>query len=320
LIGRINFLAKVMKKIRIGTRGSKLALAQSEQVRERLQRRYPGFRIELVPIKTTGDKILDAPLSKIGDKGLFTKEIDKELLAGTIDCAVHSMKDVPTELPRGLTIGAVTERLNPCDAFVSKHGKKLQDLRPGDTVATGSLRRKSQLLAYKPGLAIVDMRGNVLSRLKKMRDDPVIAGVILACAGIERLGMTDIAAETILETIIIPAVGQASLAVEIRENDLETAAFVAPLDHYESKIAVSCERAFLAELGGGCQVPIAGLARVSGNTMHFAAMIASLDGKQVIRGTLSDSAENYTALGRNLARKLLDEGGQKILDVIYAAR
>lgn len=306
-----------MKKIRIGTRGSKLALVQSEQVRDILQKHFPDYNFELVVIKTTGDKILDAPLSKIGDKGLFTKEIEKELLDGAIDLAVHSMKDMPTALPPDLTIGAVTTRLNPMDLFISGSGKMLRDLKPGDTIATGSLRRKAQLLAFMPGLNILDMRGNVQSRIKKMRDDPEINGIILASAGIVRLGLQDIISEIVPEDIILPAVGQASLAVEIRENDRAIETIVTHLDDRDSRTAITCERTFLSELGGGCQVPIAGLARVSGNTITLSGMVADLDGRKVFRGTASGPVSDYNQVGRSLARELLDTGAKNILEQIY---
>jgi len=307
----------VMKKIRIGTRGSRLALAQARQVQEALQSAYPDHEIELVAIKTTGDKIMDAPLPKIGDKGLFTKEIEKELIAGTIDLAVHSLKDMPTELPAGLMIGAVTRRLDPRDVFISKQGKSLGSLRHGDTVATGSLRRKAQLMAFNPGLTVIDIRGNVETRLTKMKSDPRIQGIILAGAGIERLGMTEAVTEIVPEEIIIPAVGQAALAVEIREHDPLTQELVAVLDHWESRIAVSCERVFLSKLGGGCQVPIAGLARLSDDKLTLTGLVASLDGGEIYRGSLSDGITNFSELGKNLAQKLLDAGAGKILDKIY---
>ena len=307
----------LMKNIRIGTRGSKLALVQSEQVRDILHKHFPDYNFELVVIKTTGDKILDAPLSKIGDKGLFTKEIEKELLDGAIDLAVHSMKDMPTVLPPGLTIGAVTARLNPLDVFISGSGKMLRELKPGDTIATGSLRRKAQLLAFMPGLNIIDIRGNVQSRIKKMRDNPEIDGIILASAGIVRLGLQDIISEIVPEDIIVPAVGQASLAVEIREYDHAIETIVAPLDDRDSRIAISCERTFLSELGGGCQVPIAGLARVSGDTITLSGMVAGLDGRKVFRGSMNGPVSGHYQIGRSLARELLDEGAKNILEQIY---
>jgi len=306
-----------MKTIRIGTRGSRLALVQSEQVRDILHNTFPGVAFELIVIKTTGDKILDAPLSKIGDKGLFTKEIESALLDGSVDIAVHSMKDMPTELPQGLTIGAVTARVTPLDLFISRNGKRLRDLKQGDTIATGSLRRKAQLRAFMPGLNIIDMRGNVQSRIRKMRENPDIDGIVLACAGIIRLGLQDIQSEIVPEDIIIPAAGQASLAVEIREHDHAIETIVAYLDDRDSRIAIACERTFLSELGGGCQVPIAALARISGDALTLTGMVADLEGRKVFRGSGSGPASDYIEIGRNLARKLLDNGAKKILEQIY---
>lgn len=306
-----------MSIFRIGTRGSKLALAQSEQVRDMLHRSHPQHAFELVSIKTTGDKILDAPLSKIGDKGLFTKEIEKELLDGNVDLAVHSMKDMPTGLPEGLVIGAVTRRLDARDVFISREGKRLAELAPGDTVATSSLRRKAQLLAWKPGLHIIDIRGNVQSRLKKMHEAPSISGIILARAGLDRLGMLDQVTETIPEDIIISAVGQASLAIEIRENDPRVEDIVAALNDPDSERAIACERVFLHELGGGCQVPIAGHAVISGDTITLRGLVADLDGRESYHGAISGPASEYERIGRELARRLLGDGAKKILEQIY---
>ena len=306
-----------MKTIRIGTRASKLALVQSEMIRDILMKNNPGLSVELLKIKTTGDKILDAPLSKIGDKGLFTKEIEKELLAGTVDLAVHSMKDMPTALPEGLTIGAVTVRLNPRDVFITRKGLKLADLKSGGTIATGSLRRRAQLMAFSPSLKILDIRGNVQSRLKKMDDNPVIDGMILACAGIERLGIQELISEIIPEEIITPAVGQASLAIEIRSGDTAIQKLIDPLNDPDSATAIGCERAFLGELGGGCQVPIAGYARVSNGTLTLNGMIASLDGSEVYRDTQSGPASEFKSIAKKLATMLLDRGGRAILEEIY---
>ncbi len=307
------------RTIRIGSRGSRLAVIQSTQVRDILRQQNPGINVEIQVIKTTGDKILDTPLSKIGDKGLFTKEIEKELLAGTIDLAVHSMKDMPTELPHGCVIGAITARIDPRDVFISRNGKALADLQEGDIVATGSLRRKAQLLGYRPGLEIIDIRGNVQSRLKKMREDPRIEGTLLALSGLERLGMRDTATEIIPESIIIPAVGQASLAVEIRRDDHDIAEIVRALDDRDARDAVLCERAFLTALGGGCQVPIAGLARVAGDAINFTGLVASLDGGTIFRESASGSRSRHAEIGSSVAETLMKMGGRKILDAIYGS-
>jgi hydroxymethylbilane synthase len=306
-----------MKKIRIGTRGSRLALVQSEQVRDFLQKNNPGSHFELVIIKTTGDRILDAPLSKIGDKGLFTKEIENELLAGSIDLAVHSMKDMPTALPTGLKVGAVTARLDPRDVFISKSGDGLRALKHGATIATGSLRRKSQLLAFNPGLKIIDIRGNVESRLKKMEQNPSIDGIILAGAGLTRLDLANVITEIVPEEIIIPAVGQASLAIEVRDNDPAVEAIIASLDDRDSRIAIECERSFLAALGGGCQVPIAGRAYAMGDTVKLVGMVSDLEGREVFHGVTKGPVSDHRQIGIRLARKLLDDGAKKILEEIY---
>jgi hydroxymethylbilane synthase len=307
-----------MKMIRIGTRGSKLALVQSEQVMDIMRKNHPDHEFELVQIKTTGDKILDSPLSKIGDKGLFTKEIENELLSRTIDLAVHSMKDMPVKLPPGLKIGAVTERLNPMDVFISKNHKKIRDMPNNAMIATGSLRRKAQLLASMPFLNIIDIRGNVNSRLKKMRASSEIDGLIIARAGLERLGILDLITETIPEDLILPAAGQASLAIEIRENDPYTENLIAILNHSESRISIECERYFLSELGGGCQVPVGVLARISGETITIKAMVAGLDGKTVFKDRAEGKISDHENIGRNLAADLMARGAKKILDEIYS--
>lgn len=307
------------RTIRIGSRGSRLAIVQSSQVRDILKKHNPAIEFEICVIKTTGDKILDAPLSKIGDKGLFTKEIEKELIAGTIDLAVHSMKDMPTELPSGCVIGAITARIDPRDVFISRNGKSLAELSEGDIVATGSLRRKAQLLAFRPGLEIIDIRGNVQSRLKKMRDDPRIEGTLLAFSGLDRLDMHDIVSEIIPESIILPAVGQASLAVEVRGEDPVIARIVESLDDRETREAVLCERAFLKALGGGCQVPIAGLARVSEDTLTFTGLVASLDGRTLFRESASGARSEFNEIGSSVAAAIMRMGGKKILDEIYGS-
>jgi hydroxymethylbilane synthase len=305
------------RKITIGSRGSRLALIQSNQVRDIIKEQNPGIDCEIRVIKTAGDKILDAPLSKIGDKGLFTKEIEKELLGGAVDLAVHSMKDMPTELPGGCVIGAITARIDPRDVFISRNGKSLADLREGDIVATGSLRRKAQLLAFRPGLEIIDIRGNVQSRLNKMRGDPRIEGTLLALSGLDRLGMRDTASEIISESTILPAVGQGSLAVEIRRDDGDIDEIISALDDRDARDEVICERAFLTALGGGCQVPIAGLARVAGNTITFTGLVASLDGSTVLRETSSGTRDESARIGSSVAEILIRRGGSKILDEIY---
>ncbi len=306
-----------MHTIKIGTRGSRLALVQAESIRDELRSRHPDRTFELTIIKTTGDKILDAPLSKIGDKGLFTKEIEAELIAGTIDLAVHSMKDMPTSLPEGLTVGAVTKRLDERDVFIAKGNKKFSGLTAGDIIATSSLRRRSQVLARVPGITIVDIRGNVQTRLRKMHESDGMCGIILAYAGIDRLGMHEIISDIIPVEHIIPAVGQAALAIEIRSDDAATVSIIKPLHDEITAQAIFCERSFMAALEGGCQVPIAGNACITGNSLTMTGLIASLDGREMFRDTISGDPKDFSSLGEKLAQKLLDMGGKKILDEIY---
>jgi hydroxymethylbilane synthase len=306
-----------VKTIRIGTRGSALALAQSEWVKSALEQAHPRQPIELVVIKTTGDRILDSPLSKIGDKGLFTREIEEQLLRGDIDLAVHSMKDLPTKLPEGLAIGAITKREDPRDVFISRDGICLAGLKAGDAVATSSLRRRSQLLAMFPGLVITDIRGNLGTRIDKMQSDPALKGIILAHAGLIRLGMTGRITEVIPRDVIIPAVGQASLAVEVRQGDSDVMAMVSAVHHHESACEIQCERSFMHALEGGCQVPVAGSAVVNGKIITLTGMVASLDGKTIYRETRTADLEERERLGTGLAETLLARGARKILDEIY---
>ena len=286
-----------MNTIKIGTRGSALALIQSGFVKKTLEESFPDHVFELHIIKTTGDKILDSPLSKIGDKGLFTREIEDALLRGEIDMAVHSMKDLPTKLPDGLIVGAVTKREDPRDVFISKNRAKLQDLKPGDMIATSSLRRRSQMLSRFPGIVITDIRGNLNTRMEKLRNNPELKGIILAHAGIIRMHMEDAVSEIISEEIIIPAVGQASLAVEIREGDARIREIVSRLHDTTAAAETECERSFLARLEGGCQVPIAANARLAGDEIVLTGMVASLDGtivfKDRIQGTVGTSQGSW---------------------------
>ncbi|RMI03667.1 MAG: hydroxymethylbilane synthase [Calditrichaeota bacterium] len=304
--------------IHIGSRGSQLALWQTEWVKERLAAAHPTVRFEVTVIKTTGDRILDRPLNKIGDKGLFTKEIDNALLRGDIDLAVHSLKDLPTTLPEGLTIAAITERWDVRDALISRAGATLKALPRGAVVATGSLRRKAQLLHHRPDLRIVDLRGNLNTRFRKFQESDW-EGMILATAGVERLGWQDRIAERISTDIILPAVGQGSFAVVCREGDEQIQALVQPVHHRPSALAGYAERALLRTLEGGCHVPIGAHARVEGGQFVGTACIGSLDGRRLVRESLSreftpefdrSAAEG---LGVELARRLLDAGGEEIL-------
>ncbi len=292
-------------------------MVQAGTVMNELAAMNPGLRFELKIIKTTGDKILDAPLSKIGDKGLFTKEIEKELLEGDIDCAVHSMKDLPTVLPPGCAIGATTMRIDTRDSFLSNNGHGLDGQKKGAVIATGSLRRKAQLMRIRPDFKIVDVRGNVNSRIAKLRGDSGLDGLILASAGLHRLGLVSEIAEFIPVERIIPAVGQAALALEVRATEPEIMPVIAGLNHPDTMIAISCERGFLAALEGGCQVPIAGHARIIGGNIVMHGLVASLDGSIVIDDRIEGRIDQPVETGKALAERLIARGAGAILDEVY---
>jgi hydroxymethylbilane synthase len=305
----------------IGTRGSQLALWQTRSVASRLESIVPGLHIEVRTIKTTGDKVLDSPLSKIGDKGLFTKEIEQQLLAGTIDLAVHSLKDIPTQLPAGLVIGAITEREDVRDVFLAHPRKKpasLETLPYGARIATGSLRRTCQLLAYRPDFTIVNIRGNLNTRLEKL-DNSDWDGMILALAGVRRLGWESRIDEVLPLEMMLPAVGQGALAVEIRESDTQLAEALKALHHEPTAVAVYAERALLRCLEGGCQVPIGTYGRLEHGKLRLNAMIGSLDGKRIVRGEITGETTHAEDLGIRLANDLLENGGREILEEIRRA-
>lgn len=311
--------------IRIGTRGSQLALWQAHWVRDRLAALFPALPCTIEIIKTTGDRILDAPLSQIGDKGLFTREIERALLDGGIDLAVHSLKDLPTTLPDGLTLGAVTEREDVRDVFLPRPGSTVRTLgeQPaGAAIATGSLRRKAQLLHVRPDLAIIDIRGNLNTRYAKLESSSW-GGMLLARAGVVRLGWADRIGETLDPLVILPAVGQGALGIEIRVDDDRTAGIVRALHHDATGHATAAERSLLHTLEGGCQVPIGTYARVvrdrnGEETLHLDAMVGSLDGSQVVRGSIHGAPAAAATLGRDLAGELLTKGARAILEAIRA--
>lgn len=302
-------------KLKIGTRQSLLALWQSNHIAACLRRQYPECEIELKKIVTKGDKILDVPLAQIGSKGLFTKEIEEELLSGEIDLAVHSLKDMPTVLPEGLCLTAITTRANVGDAFVSNKYASFAELPLGAVVGTSSLRRRAQLLAARPDLNIQDLRGNVDTRLRKL-DEGLYDAIILAAAGLERLGHADRIKSLIPSGVCLPAVGQGALAIECRANDTETRAMLDFLNDLPTRQATSAERAFLGLVEGGCQVPIGVHADVEGDKIRVEAIIAALDGSTVLRDTITGSADNAVSLGQELGRKMLANGGQEILAAI----
>ena len=302
--------------LRIGTRGSKLALQQSEWVKAQLEIRYSNIGVELVKIKTTGDKILDSPLSKIGGKGLFVKEIEDALLEKRVDLAVHSMKDVPAELPENLYLSTFPEREDPSDALISVDGLTLDQLPRNAKVGTSSLRRGAQLLHIRPDLELAPLRGNVDTRLRKVESGELHA-VILACAGLKRLGLADRISQVIPQDQLLPAVGQGALGLEIRRDDAGLAHLLDFLDHAPTRMTVSAERAFLKELEGGCQVPIAGFARLDGDRLYFKGMVAELDGSRLFAEETAGPSNEAEAIGIACARNLLASGADKVLEKVY---
>jgi hydroxymethylbilane synthase len=305
----------------IGSRGSQLALWQARHIAANLADLGAETRIEI--IKTTGDRITDVPLAKLGGKGLFTKEIEEALLARTIDVAVHSLKDVPSEIPAGLTLAAIPEREDPRDALI---GRPLEELGDGARVGTSSLRRASQLRALGQGITIEMLRGNVDTRLRKL-DEGQYDAIVLAAAGLKRLGLQDRIRELLPSAVMCPAVGQGALAIETRDREKDGDAFelARKLDHAESRIAITAERALLAALGGSCQVPVGGYAVVNGKTLYLRAIVASPDGSRVIHGVLrgvlsADSSDDRPMqIGTALAHDLLSRGAREILSAVYAS-
>lgn len=301
--------------LKIGTRQSLLALWQSNYIAACLREQYPDCEVTLKKIVTKGDKILDVPLAQIGSKGLFTKEIEEEILDGTVDLAVHSLKDMPTILPEGLCLTAITERANVGDAFVSNKYNSFAELPQGAVLGTSSLRRKAQLLAVRPDLQIVDLRGNVDTRLRKL-DECQYDAIILAAAGLERLGHKDRIKEVISPNVCLPAVGQGALAIECRSNDPEVQEMLNFLNHIPTRIATSAERAFLGLVDGGCQVPIGVYADVENDEIKIEAIIASLDGQTILRQTTTGKATEAVELAKALGNDMLAHGGQEILAAI----
>lgn len=304
-------------KIRIGTRGSPLALAQAREVVARLTQAHKLAEgaCEVVVIKTSGDRITDRPLSEEGGKGLFTKEIEEALLAGSIDLAVHSMKDMPTVLPAGLTLGAALKREDPRDAFISLMYGSLAEVPRGAVMGTSSLRRQAQMLHRRPDLKIVPFRGNVQTRLNKLAEG-VAAGTFLACAGLNRLGLAEHIREPISTDIMLPAVAQGAIAIELRSADAETALLIAPLNDEATALCVAAERTFLAKLDGSCRTPIAGLAELRDNIIRFRGEILTPDGRQCLAAERSGPAETALRLGENAAAELLDRAGPDFLRVL----
>ena len=306
------------RRIKIGTRGSKLALWQAHWVKKALQKKHPSFSIEIVTLKTKGDKILDVPLAMVGGKGLFVKEIEEAILSGHIDLAVHSMKDMPADIPKGLYIGAVPQRETPQDVLISKNNRLLSELNSGANIGTSSLRRAAQLRNIRPDIHILPLRGNLDTRLRKLATENLDA-VILAAAGVKRLNLENKITEYLDENIMLPAVGQGALCIEIRENNPEIAQIVTDLDHPHTHMAVRGERAFLGHLEGGCQVPIAAHGKIEGDTFILSGLVADIDGRTVIKETVSGSPSQSETIGIDLAERLLSKGAKTILERIYSS-
>jgi len=302
--------------VRIATRGSKLALQQSGIIKEALEKLWPEIRFELQIIKTSGDKITDVPLAKVGGKGLFVKEIEDALADESADMAVHSMKDVPAVLPAGLEIVAVPERDDPRDALIIRKGESIGDLRRGAVIGTSSLRRSAEIRAMRPDFEVRDLRGNLDTRLRKL-DDGSFDAIILAAAGLKRMGWQDRITMYMDPVEFIPAIGQGALAIEARSADYRMRRLLAPLDHPETAVAVRAERSLLQTLEGGCQVPIGGHARVAGSLVELSGVVASLDGRQLFRTARAAPLQDAVALGEKVALELLDLGARKILDDVY---
>ncbi len=301
----------------LGSRGSMLALWQAEHIKALVEGKT-GRKVEIFKIKTTGDMILDVPLAKVGGKGLFVKEIEEALISGKIDFAVHSMKDVPTELPAGLEISCITKREDPRDAFLSKKAGTFQELPQGAKVGTSSLRRQTQLLAARPDLVIDQLRGNLDSRIRKMEEGQYDA-IILAAAGLRRLGWADKITSLIEPEVSLPAVGQGALGIEIRSNDDDTRAAVGFLNDRDTGISVRTERAYLTRLEGGCQVPIGAFAVTTGDAITLRGLVGRPDGTETIRGERSGSVSDPEAIGIALAEEMLARGAKAILDEVYSA-
>jgi len=303
----------MIRKYVIGSRGSELALWQADFVRTRLESLFTEQQFEIKVIRTTGDQLLDVALSKIGDKGLFTRQIETALLNGEIDFAAHSLKDLQTVQPDGLIIGAVCDRETANDVFISKTNKSIDDLPLGARVATGSLRRKSQLLNFRPDLEIVEIRGNVPTRLKKFQESD-LDGLILAYAGIFRLGLEKSVSQLIPFSVMLPAVGQGAVAVEIREGDGEVLDLAAKLESGPTRVCVTAERSFLRRLEGGCQVPIGAYATIDSGNLHLEGMVGSLDGSVIFRESITGGTDEAEELGTRLAEQLIKKGAAELLE------
>ncbi|MEO3680585.1 hydroxymethylbilane synthase [Rheinheimera fenheensis] len=307
-----------MTTVRIATRKSALALWQAEYVKAELLRHHPQLQVELVPMSTQGDKILDTPLAKIGGKGLFVKELEQAMLDGRADIAVHSMKDVPVEFPPGLMLHTICPRESPLDAFVSNQFKSLDELPKGAVVGTSSLRRQCQLKALRPDLTVRDLRGNVNTRLAKL-DNGEFAAIILAAAGLIRLGFAQRIASLLPVDLSLPANGQGAVGIECRSDDKAVQQLLAPLEHAGTRACVLAERAMNRKLQGGCQVPIGAFAVLEADTLWLRGLVGAVDGSEIIRDEIRGPVQDAEQLGSELAAKLLAQGAGRILQAVYQA-
>jgi hydroxymethylbilane synthase len=298
--------------LRIGTRGSLLARTQTEWAAEQLRRARPGLTIHIEIIETTGDLRRDVPFAAVGTKGMFVKEIEQALADGRIDVGVHSLKDMPSELPAGLELACVPARENPYDALLARSHASLRGLPQGAVVGTSSVRRSAQIRHIRPDLQIVELRGNLDTRMRKL-DEGQYDAIVLAAAGLNRLGLGSRITEELPIDICVPAAGQGALALETRVGDAETLALLAAIQDPDSADAIAAERAFLAALGGGCSVPAGALAELREGEISIAAMLAAPDGSRILRAADGDRRENAAALGARIAARLLDDGGRELL-------
>ena len=308
---------KIKGTLRIGTRGSDLALKQTHGVADRLKEKFPGLTIKITVIKTKGDIMQDVSLVKIGGKGVFVREIEEALLRDEIDIAVHSMKDVPVELPDGLEIGAMTEREDPRDVLISKDNKKLIELVSGARIGTSSLRRGFQLKNLLPDIEIVPLRGNLNTRIRKVETDN-LDGVIVAAAGIKRMGWVHRVSQFIPVEMMLPAAGQGALGIELRGNDKKVRNTVSFVNHPSTWLEVRAERSFLKWLGGGCQLPIAAYGKRHGDELILRGLVGGLDGRVIIRETVRGCVEDGEVLGKDLAENILSRGGREILESVVS--
>lgn len=303
-----------MRQVAIGTRGSKLALIQAEELKNKLVELFPELKLNLVKIKTAGDRNTTTPLDEFADQGMFVKELEKALLDGRIDLAVHSLKDLPTLIPDGLLLAAVTARLDPRDVLISRNGK-LTELPPGFKIGTGSRRRTFQLLALRPDVSVSDVRGNIDTRLRKVSDGE-FDGIIMAAAALLRMGWQDRITEYLPVEHFTPAVGQGALGIETRSGDKEMVTLLSKINDKPTWQAVTAERTFLQELGGGCRAPIAALGIVSNDTIKLHGMVAGADGSQILRATEEGDAQEPEQLGKRLAEKMIESGALALIATV----